>query len=453
MVRVKFKDWLYLLGVLGLGVFLAIWTFIAYLMLLINIRDIASVFINVSTTVLVLFLIVLLMRYFLLIWASYRQHRESIKFIGEESETYLPSVSILVPAYNEGAGIEGAIQSLLDLDYLDYEIVVISDGSSDDTVERAQRWAGRQDGVEVKILDTGVNVGKAAALNLGIANSANEIVVCMDADSRLEPQSVRRGVAHFIDPKVAAVAGNVKVVNRNSLLTRMQALEYLEGLNLVRRAQGYFQCVNIIPGPMGFFRREVLEEVGGYESDTFAEDCDLTVKLLSQGKLINYEPDAVAWTEAPESMTGLIVQRYRWTRGILQSLRKHKYNLFHVRRATLINSSVLWYMLFEAIAWPMMNIFGNIFFLVVAAWYGAVHLLILWWMILLLLDMIAALHTVSMEEEELRLVFYSVPYRIFFIFAVDVAKMLSTLEELFKVRMTWGHIERRGRIMIEKGTE
>lgn len=453
MVRMKIKDWLYLIGLCFLGIFLSIWTIVAYLLLLINVRDLASIFINVSTTILILFLIVLLMRYFLLIWASYRQHRESLKFIAEFKDDYFPSVSILVPACNEGKGIEGAIQSLLDLDYPNYEIIVVSDGSTDDTVERAQKWAGRQDGVQVQVLDTGMNVGKASALNLGIKNSRHEIIVCMDADSRLEPQSVRRGVAHFVNPDVSAVAGNVKVVNRNGLLTKMQALEYLEGLNLVRRAQGYFQCVNIIPGPMGFFRREVLEEVGGYESDTFAEDCDLTVKLLSQGKLINYEPEAVAWTEAPETVTGLITQRYRWTRGILQALRKHKYDLFHFRRATFINSTVLWYMLFEAIAWPMMNIFGNIFFLIITAWYGAVHLLILWWMILLLLDMIAALHTVSMEEEELSLVFYSVPYRIFFIFAVDVAKMLSTLEELFKVRMTWGHVERRGRISVQKGNE
>ncbi len=447
MAKIRTKDWLYLFALLALGLFLTGWTIVAYVMLLINVRDIASIFVNVSTTILILFLVVLMMRYLLLLWASYRQHRESISFSDRERADFTPTVSVLVPAYNEGPGIEGAIQSLLDLDYPEYEVVVINDGSADDTFERAQKWAGRHERVNVVVLDTGRNVGKAEALNLGIARSRGEIVVCMDADSRLEPQSIRRGVAHFLDPEVSAVAGNVKVVNRNSMLTRMQALEYLEGLNLVRRAQGYFQCVNIIPGPMGFFRRHVLQEIGGYESDTFAEDCDLTVKLLSLNKRINYEPEAISWTEAPETIGGLITQRYRWTRGILQSIRKHKYDLFHVRRAGFINSIVLWYMLFEAIAWPMMNIFGNIFFLAVTAWYGAVHLLILWWMILLLLDMIAALHTVSMEEEELSLVFYSIPYRLFFIFAVDVAKMLSTLEEFFGVRMTWGHVERRGRIM------
>lgn len=445
MARLRLKDSLYLAAVLVMGLFLMAWTLIAYVMLLFNVRDVSAMFVNVSTTVLMLFLILLVVRYFLLLWASYRQHRESLKFTETAVADFLPSVSVMVPAYNEGPNIESAIESLLELDYPHLEIVVISDGSVDDTFERANRLSGMHGAIMVRVLDTGVNVGKAEALNTGIRASTGEIIVCMDADSRLEPQSIRRGVAHFADPRIGAVAGNVKVINRNSLLTRMQALEYLEGLNLVRRAQGYFQCVNIIPGPMGFFRRRVLEEVGGYESDTFAEDCDLTVRLLSHGMLISYEPEAISWTEAPETVTGLITQRYRWTRGILQAIRKHRYDLFHVRRAGLINSLVLWYMLFEAIAWPMMNIFGNIFFLFITAWYGAVHVLILWWMILLLLDMIAALHTVSMEEEELSLVFYSIPYRIFFVFAVDVAKMLSTLEELFKVRMTWGHIERRGR--------
>jgi len=444
--RIKLRDTLYSLLVLSLGIVLGGWTVVVYFALLFHIRDISSMFVNVTSTVLFLFLILLIVRYLLLLWASFNQHYESFVFDEKmEGKDFTASVSVLVPAYNEGPNIESAIQSLLEMDYPDLEIIVINDASSDDTFLRASRWAGYYRNAQVKVIDREVNRGKAEALNLGIQNSTRDIVVCMDADSRLEPQALLKGVAHFIDPKVAAVAGNVKVVNRKNLLTRLQSLEYILGLNLVRRAQGYYQCVNIIPGPMGFFRRSVLDEIGGYESDTFAEDCDLTVKMLARGMRVNYEPGAISWTEAPETIMGLITQRYRWTRGILQSLKKHKFSLFHMRDSGFINSSMLWYMMFEAIAWPAMNIFGNLFFLFVAFWYGAVNMLLLWWLILVLLDLIVSLHAVSLEEEDLSMVFYAVPYRMVFLFAVDVTKLLATFEELLKVKMTWGRIERMGR--------
>lgn len=453
MARLKIKDSVYFLVIIGLGLFLAGWAVVTYFALLANIRDFPSAFVNVSTTILVVFLILLLIRYLLLLWASFGQHFDSLRFSDEmRDRTFTPSVTILVPAHNEGVNIEAAIQSLLEVVYPDLDILVINDGSRDDTLQRAQKWAGAYRDATVRVIDTGVNVGKAEALNIGIKNSASEVLVCMDVDSRLEPQSILKGVAHFVDPEVVAVAGNVKIINRVNFLTRLQTLEYLLGLNLVRRSQGYFQCVNIIPGPMGFFRRSVLQEIGGYDSDTFAEDCDLTVKMLARGWRVNYEPEAISWTEAPENIGGLITQRYRWTRGILQSIKKHKFTLFHIRRSGFINSVVLWYMLFEAIAWPVMNIFGNIFFLFVATYYGAINLLILWWLILVLLDMIAALHAVSLEEEDLSLVFYSVPYRMFFIFGIDITKVLATVEEALNVGMSWGAIQRLGRTAEKRNT-
>jgi len=446
MGRFRLSDVIYFLAILSLGLFLAGWTIITYLAILSNIRDLPSAFVSVSTGILVGFLIVLLVRYLVLVWTSFAHHFESLRFDEKmKDQVFTPSVTILVPAYNEGASIEAAIQSLLEVVYPDLEILVINDGSSDDTFECASKWAGAYRSATVRVIDTGVNVGKAEALNVGLENSTREIVVVMDADSRLEPQSILKGVAHFINPEVVAVAGNVKIINRVNFLSKLQTLEYLIGLNLVRRAQGYFQCVNIIPGPMGFFRREVLLELGGYESDTFAEDCDLTLKMLARGQRINYEPEAISWTECPEDINGLITQRYRWTRGILQALKKNKSSFFHIKKSGFVNSFMLWYMLFEAIAWPIMNIFGNIFFLFVAGYYGAINLLLLWWLILVLLDMTGALHTITFEEEELSLVFYSVPYRMFFIFGIDITKVLATFEEFINVGMTWGSIERRGR--------
>jgi poly-beta-1,6-N-acetyl-D-glucosamine synthase len=290
------------------------------------------------------------------------------------------------------------------------------------------------------------NAGKASALNTGIALARSDYVLCMDADSRLSPDCLRMAMRHFRDPRVGAVAGNVKVVNRGTMWTALQALEYIEGLNLARRAQGFLRVVNIIPGPIGVFRREALTAVGGYDTDTFAEDADLTLKILTAGWHITYEDRAIAWTEAPERLHDLIKQRYRWTRGILQSLRKRSAWLGSPRRGRAVWTS-LQVMLFEAVIWPVVNVLGNLFFALTALAAGAASgIIVYWWLLLTLLDVAAALHTVGMEEEDLALVPYAVLYRFFFITIVDVAKLFATVEEFANVHMTWGKLERAGRI-------
>jgi cellulose synthase/poly-beta-1,6-N-acetylglucosamine synthase-like glycosyltransferase len=267
----------------------------------------------------------------------------------------------------------------------------------------------------------------------------------MDGDSRLSRDTLRRAMPHFADARIGAVAGNVKVVNRTTLWARLQALEYIEGLNLARRAQGFVRVVNIIPGPIGIFRRSALTAVGGYDTDTYAEDADLTLKLLTAGWQVVYEEGAIAWTEAPERLLDLIKQRYRWTRGILQALRKRGDRLTPWRAGFAVWLSLV-AMFFEAIVWPVMNVLGNLFFVVVALSVGAGEYVIYWWLLLTLLDVAAALHSVAMEEEDLGLVPYAVLYRLFFIVIIDVAKLFATAEEFANVRMTWGKLERAGRI-------
>jgi cellulose synthase/poly-beta-1,6-N-acetylglucosamine synthase-like glycosyltransferase len=267
----------------------------------------------------------------------------------------------------------------------------------------------------------------------------------MDGDSRLHPDTLRAAMRHFADPRVGAVAGNVKVVNRDSLWTRLQALEYIEGLNMARRAQGFLRVVNIIPGPIGIFRRDVLLRLGCYDTDTFAEDADLTLKILTGGWHIVYEERAIAYTEAPERYLDLIKQRYRWTRGILQSLRKRAAWLAAPKRGVAVWLSLL-AMLFEAVLWPAMNVLGNLLFTVAALSAGVAAGVFYWWVLLTMLDVAAALYAIGMEGEELRLVPYAFLYRFFFITMIDVAKLFATAEEGARVRMTWGKLERAGRI-------
>ena len=278
------------------------------------------------------------------------------------------------------------------------------------------------------------NGGKASALNAGIAMSRYPFLFCMDADSRLEPRTLRHAMRLMEDESVGAVAGNVKVENRRKLIGKLQALEYIEGLNMPRRAQGFIAAVNIVPG-------QALDEVGGYDTDTFAEDADLTLKLVAAGWKVVYEDNAIAWTEAPERWLDLVQQRYRWTRGILQSLKKRKEILLRPFPDFPLWLSVL-EMGFEAVLWPILNVYANLFFGLVAIMFGAGELLLYWWILLTLLDLVAAFVTVSMEEESLLLVPFAVAYRFFFILFLDVVKMFAALEELFNLGMGWEKLRR-----------
>jgi poly-beta-1,6-N-acetyl-D-glucosamine synthase len=247
-----------------------------------------------------------------------------------------PYVSILVPCFNEGETICPAMESLLELDYPSYEIVVINDGSTDDTFRKAKQYEGKYGGVSVRVFDK-PNGGKWSALNFAFQRAAGELILCVDADSRLAKCSLRWMVNRLADPKVAAVAGQVRVRNRDRVITQLQALEYQMGNGAVRMGQSLFGTVLVIAGPLGLFRRSVMEEVllkysysdcsadavtGPYEGDTFAEDFDLSLAILCLGGRIVYEPDAVSFTKAPDRIFSLINQRYRWLRGSFQVLRK-----------------------------------------------------------------------------------------------------------------------------------
>jgi cellulose synthase/poly-beta-1,6-N-acetylglucosamine synthase-like glycosyltransferase len=398
---------------------------------------------RVGVGIVLAFLVVLVVRYVLLLWLGFLHHIESHGDVPETGAA-LPRVTVLVPVFNEELVIVAAMRSLLALDYPAYDVLIVDDGSTDETFALASALQGQYGETSVRVVRKS-NGGKASALNVGIAIARTPFVLCMDGDSRLTPGTLRFAMRHFADPRVGAVAGNVKVVNRTNLWTRLQALEYIEGLNLPRRAQGFMRAVNIVPGPLGVFRRDMLVAVGGYDGDTYAEDADLTLKMLTAGWHIVYEPRAIAWTEAPETLHDLIKQRYRWTRGILQALRKRRSWLASPRGGVVVWGSLL-AMMFEAIVWPAVNVLGNLFFALAALSAGAPAGILSWWALLTMLDTAAALHSVAMEGEDLALVPYAVIYRFVFITLVDVAKLFATVEQLLDTQMTWGKLERAGRL-------
>jgi biofilm PGA synthesis N-glycosyltransferase PgaC len=402
------------------------------------------------TTYLLLFLLLLILRYAVLILYSFMDHLEGMYHRRAEQslkpldDRALPMVTLVVPAYNEGLVIQPALRSLLQLDYPNYEIVVIDDGSKDDTYEKAMEVAAESHEIPIRVI-TKPNGGKAEALNTGMSVARGEFILNMDGDTKLSRNTLRACIRHFENPRIGAVAGNVKVINRENIWTNIQALEYVEGLAMARKAQSFMRSVNIIPGPLGMFRKSVLQQAGGYDHHTFAEDCDLTLKLLMRGWHVAYEPNAIAWVETPSRLLDLLKQRYRWTRGILQAIAKHRSALWQPRKAG-INCFILWYMLFEGIMWPFSTTLGNIFFAYIGVRYGVATLLFYWWLQLTVLDVVAASYCVIIEEEDPSLILYSIGFRLFYINIIDIAKVFATIEEWRGHKMTWGKLEREGKL-------
>ena len=396
-----------------------------------------------SIVSLVIFLLILLFRYFTILFMAYFY---ITRYTVKKHKDYSPFISIIVPAFNEGITLKDSIESLLNLDYQNYEVIIVNDGSTDNSKEVAESFVGYQSGVHNKVkisLINKSNSGKAKALNAGIQYSEAEFVLCMDGDSILSPATLKNSIRHFTDPNVGAVAGNVKIQNRKKWLTDLQALEYVEGLNLARSAQGHIKMVNIIPGPIGMFRKEVLHDVGFYSSDTFSEDADITLKILSLGWKIEYEPNSWALTEAPVTVHQLLKQRYRWTRGILQAIRKHKKHLYNPT-LNFSNTLVLWGMFYESLVWPAMNIFANLFFIFVAIFNDMSSLIFYWWLGIALLDFMSAIYSVAVEKEELRLVPWAIVYRMVFVLLIDITKTMALIEEFLGIKMEWGKLERVG---------
>jgi cellulose synthase/poly-beta-1,6-N-acetylglucosamine synthase-like glycosyltransferase/peptidoglycan/xylan/chitin deacetylase (PgdA/CDA1 family)/spore germination protein YaaH len=237
---------------------------------------------------------------------------------------YNPRVAVLIPAYNEETVIVRTIRSVMMSNYKNIRIVVIDDGSSDSTL-RVARDAYPKDIESGRLtILTKPNGGKAEALNFALENLDEEIYVGIDADGVIAHDAITRLVPHFANPKIGAVAGNAKVGNRVNLWTRWQALEYITSQNFERRALDLFDVVMVVPGAIGAWRTAAVKHGGCYAVDTVAEDADLTMNLLEQGYWVIYEDQALAFTEAPVNVNGLMRQRFRWSFGILQAIFKHR---------------------------------------------------------------------------------------------------------------------------------
>jgi cellulose synthase/poly-beta-1,6-N-acetylglucosamine synthase-like glycosyltransferase/peptidoglycan/xylan/chitin deacetylase (PgdA/CDA1 family) len=258
-------------------------------------------------------------------------------------------VTVIVPAYNEETGIAATVRSILASRHA-VRVIVVDDGSIDQTpaiVEERFARAG------VRLIRQ-PNLGKAAALNTGLAAAGTELVVMVDGDTVVEPATVGRLAAHFADPAVGAVSGNAKVGNRRGLLGRWQHIEYVIGFNLDRRMYDVLRCMPTVPGAVGAFRRCAVLAAGGVGEDTLAEDTDLTMALQRAGWRVTYEERAIAWTEAPASLGQLWKQRYRWCYGTLQAVWKHRRAVLERGPAGLLGRRGLPYLLLFQVVLPVL---------------------------------------------------------------------------------------------------
>jgi cellulose synthase/poly-beta-1,6-N-acetylglucosamine synthase-like glycosyltransferase len=328
--------------------------------------------------------------------------------------SFTPGVSVIVPAYNEEKVVVQTISSLLNQRYAgELEIVVVDDGSTDDTTTIVEEAYGTHPQVSVYRKTNG---GKASALNYGIARARHEIVIGLDADTVFADDTVAELVQPLQNPTVAAVAGNAKVGNRINLVTRWQALEYVTSQNMDRRAFSLLDCITVVPGAVGAWRRAIVLEVGGFKDDTLAEDQDLTLAMRRAGYSVAYADGAIAYTEAPDTLRGLAKQRFRWSFGTLQCAWKHRDAFFRRKYGSLgfigLPNVVLFQLLLPGIS-PVADLMFvlSIFTVWLNAMrhtvdgrveYGLVNLeqVLTYYAIFLLVDWLAAVLAFLMEPDE-----------------------------------------------------
>ncbi len=377
-------------------------------------------------------------------WAISEKKKEKKLNNLPELENY-PKVSIIVPAYNEEVNIVSSLKNLLHQTYPNYDVIFVDDGSKDSTLDKVKQTFSEN--AKLKIL-TKVNGGKATALNFGISQTDSEYVVCIDADTKLEKNAVKFLIARFLNAKdeenIAAVAGNVKVGNRVNWLTRWQSIEYTTSQNFDRLAYANINAITVIPGAIGAFRKSVISEVGGYSSDTLAEDCDLTVKILKNGYSIANENRAVAVTEAPESVNQFLKQRFRWTYGIMQ--------MFWKQRETFLNPKYkglgLWAMpnilLFQYVI-PLFSPLADLimFFGILS---GNGYKIFIYYLIFLLVDASLALIAFVMQREKWTDLLYIIPQRFGYRWLMYIVLFRSLKHALQGEMQAWGFLKRTGNV-------
>ncbi|WP_317453313.1 bifunctional polysaccharide deacetylase/glycosyltransferase family 2 protein [Streptomyces xanthii] len=349
-------------------------------------------------------------------------------------------VSVIVPAYNEEAGIEATIRSLLASNHSYVQVIVVDDGSSDRTYEIAE-WMRAQDARVMVVRQE--NAGKAAALNTGLSWAQFDLVVMIDGDTVFEPDAIGNLIQPFTDPRVGAVSGNTKVGNRQGVLGRWQHLEYVIGFNLDRRMFDVLECMPTVPGAIGAFRRTALDGVGGVSEDTLAEDTDLTMALCRAGWRVVYEETAIAWTEVPASVRQLWKQRYRWCYGTLQAMWKHRRALVERGQAGKFGRRGLTYLLLFQTLLPLFAPLVDVFAVYGLLFQGTGQAALVW-LAFTAVQVVSALYALRLDKERFEPV-WTLPLQIVvYRQLMYLVVVQSVVTALLGNRLRWQRMQRAG---------
>ncbi|MEO6969926.1 MAG: glycosyltransferase, partial [Chthoniobacterales bacterium] len=357
---------------------------------------------------------------------------------------FAPPVSVLIAAFNEGKVIAATLRAVLANDHPGaIEVLVVDDGSRDGTAFEVEKIA--QTDARVRLVRQ-PNRGKAVALQRGLSLVRHELVVFLDADTHLQSDTLRLLVRPLSDESVVAVSGHAKVGNLRSFVARCQALEYTCGFNLDRRAYDRWNCITVVPGAISALRRSAIDRVGGLSLDTLAEDTDLTLALHKGKARIVYTPDAIAWTEAPETLRTLARQRFRWAYGTLQCLWKHREKVFNWRYRALgwFSLPSVWFFQILLVALtPMVD-----FLLIASLPFGAWRAVLPFVVIFIAMDVILATLACVIERESILKAWRIIPMRFIYRPLLSYVIWKAILRAIKGAWVGWGKLERTASVPV-----
>jgi len=417
------------------------------------------------------------------------------------SSTISPSISIIAPAYNESLNIIENVRSLLSSHYVNYDVIIVNDGSKDDSLEKlikaydlvpADFLINEQ--IPTKPLRKGIykstnpafeklmvvdkeNGGKADALNMGLNISSNKYVACIDVDCLLLENALQKMVKPFIEvteETVIATGGVIRIANSciikngklldvnlpKKLIEKAQILEYLRAFLLGRMAWSRLNGLLVISGAFGLFNKKIAIEVGGYDTKTVGEDMEIIVRMRRHMEEINekyrvaYIPDPLCWTEAPDNYKTFISQRNRWTRGTIETLRKHRKIGFNSKYKSLGMLSYPYWLFFERLA-PVIEVIGIIYFGILIAlnevrWDYAVAFIILAYLFTVLFSVVAIFseeltyHQYKKKGTGFKLLQISVLEPFVLHPFILYAAIRGNIDYYFNKKKRWGEMTRKG---------
>lgn len=369
-----------------------------------------------------------------------------------QKKEFKNSVSIIVPAYNEEVNSIRTIQSLLQQDYPYFDIIFVDDGSKDNTISVVKKAFENNPQVQ---LFSKTNGGKASALNFGIEKSTAEIVVCIDADTQLKNNAVSQLIESFYlqnkFEEIGAVAGNVKVGNEVNMITKWQSIEYITSQNFDRRAFNLLNCITVVPGAIGAFKRKAILEVGGFTTDTLAEDCDLTMRLHKAGYIIENCNDAISYTEAPETLKQFLKQRLRWSFGVLQCFWKHKDALFRKQYKNFGKVALPNILLYQILL-PFLAPLADLLLVVSLILSGLgiivadpIHIIV-YYLIFSIVDIAGAALAFAFEKEKFSKLIWMIPQRLVYRQLMYYILLKSFQKAIKGELQNWGVLNRTGTV-------